>query len=180
MHARKDRRILGEKRHGGCAEARERTAAQQETVSGRKGPQARAIAFSGHNPRGTRRAQHGIFGERSFCRLRHLHGLRALDIVGPIALFGPVTTEPRDDFIVFLGGERFTGPDSGKETTVRSTVAPNGGFTKFFCRAKAFRESQKMVCKLGFHGVVIVGCIPLCNRKEPIRLWRGIFPMMPA
>jgi hypothetical protein len=59
-------------------------------------------------------------------------------------------------------------------------VAPNGGFTKFFCRAKAFRESQKMVCKLGFHGVVIVGWIPLCNRKEPIRLWRGIFPMMPA
>lgn len=72
MHARKDRRILEEKRHGGCAEARERTAAQRETVSGRKGPQARAIAFSGHDPRRTRRAQHGIFGERSFCRLRYL------------------------------------------------------------------------------------------------------------
>lgn len=71
MHARKDRRILEEKRHGGCAEARERTAAQRETVSGRKGPQA-SVAFSGHNPRRTRRAQHGIFGERSFCRLLNL------------------------------------------------------------------------------------------------------------
>lgn len=94
MHARKDRRILEEKRHGGCASGRERTAAQRETVSGRKGPQARAIAFSGHNPRRTRRAQHGIFGERSFRRLRYLAWDWTQYLIRPDRFGWPVIRKP--------------------------------------------------------------------------------------
>lgn len=93
MHARKDRRILEEKRHGGCAAGGEQTAAQQETLSGRKGPQA-SVAFSGHNPRRTRRAQHGIFGERSFRRLRYLCWNWTQYLVRPDSPGWPVIGKP--------------------------------------------------------------------------------------
>lgn len=95
MHTKKDRRILEEKRHGGCAAGGERTAAQREKGSGRKGPQACVIAFSGHNPRrATGGTQHGIFGERSFRRLRYLAWNWTRYIGWPIDIVGPVDRQP--------------------------------------------------------------------------------------
>jgi hypothetical protein len=37
-----------------------------------------------------------------------------------------------------------------------------------------------MICELRFHVALIVGHFPLCNRKHPIRVWRGKFPIMQA
>jgi hypothetical protein len=37
-----------------------------------------------------------------------------------------------------------------------------------------------MIGELRFHAALIVGRIPLCNRKHPIRVRRGKFPIMQA
>jgi len=59
-------------------------------------------------------------------------------------------------------------------------VPPDGRLTKFLGRAKSVRECQQVVCELRFHADLIVGHFPLCNRKHPIRVRRGKFPIMAA
>ncbi|SDF17075.1 hypothetical protein SAMN05421750_10842 [Agrobacterium pusense] len=54
------------------------------------------------------------------------------------------------------------------------------GLAKSLGLTKGIRKRQQMIGELRFHAALIVGCIPLCNRKHPIRVWRGKFPIMQA
>ncbi len=117
---RMGRRSLEEKRHGGCAERKGKTLAQQERRSGRKGPQAckassvrfpaRRLAVErrdwlqrqdsnllhrGYEPRGmTASLRCGKTGAPSFCGLLCLFENWPLDIIRPNDISGPMIREP--------------------------------------------------------------------------------------
>lgn len=197
----KSRRSSEEKRHGGCAEKKGRTLAQQERRSGRKGPQAckassvrypvRALPGKRRdwlrrqdsNPRHRNSEPQGIntylrsgkAGAPSFCGL---HGAR--NSLRPIASIGPVAAEPANNLVILLGGKGLPLSDSGEEATVGSAMPAYRGLAKILGLTKGIRKRQQMIGELRFHAALIVGCIPLCNRKHPIRVWRGKFPIMQA
>lgn len=197
----KGRRSSEEKRHGGCAEKKGRTLAQQERRSGQKGPQAckassvrhpvRALPgkrrdwlqrqdsnlrHHGYEPRGmTASLRCGKTGEASFGGLH-----RTRNRFRPITTIRPIVAKPAHDLVVFFGGERLPVSDSRKETTVRSAVPTDRGLAKILGFTEGVRQGQQMICELRFHVVLIVGRFPLCNRKHPIRVWRGKFPIIAA
>ena len=98
----------------------------------------------------------------------------------PVRSIGPVRTEPGNDLVILLRRERLARANAGKETAISGAMPPNSRLTQFAGRAKRFRKSQQMICKLSFHAPLIVGCFPLCNRKHPIGVWRGKFPIIAA
>jgi hypothetical protein len=197
----KGRRSQEEKRHGGCAERKGRTLAQQERRKGRKGPQAckassvrypvRALPgkrrdwlqrqdsnlrHRGYEPRGmTASLRCGKTGAPSFCGL---HGTR--NSLRPVTSIRPVAAEPANNLVILFGGEGLPASDSGKETTIGRAMPADRGFAKILGLTKGVRKRQQMIGELRFHAALIVGRIPLCNRKHPIRVWRGKFPIMQA
>ncbi len=116
----KGRRSREERRHGGCAERKGRTLAQQERRSGRKGPQVwktssvrypvRALPgkrwdwlqrqdsnlrHRGYEPRGMTASLRCVkIGAPSFCGLLRPGYLRPLHISGPHNIFGPMIRKP--------------------------------------------------------------------------------------
>ena len=201
-HQEKNRRSREERRHGGCAKGRGQPLAQHERRSGRKGPQAckassvrfpaRRLAVErrdwlqrqdlnlrhrGYEPRGMTASLRCVekIPEASLHRL-----LWTGNRIWPIAVLRPIVAKPRNDLVVLLGCESLPGSDSGKETTVSSAVPPYSGLAKVLGRTECVRERQQVVCELRFHGAVIVGHFPLCNRKHPIRFGRGKFPIIAA
>lgn len=129
----------------------------------------------GYEPRGMTSSllRHERMETTSSCRL-----LWTRDTSWPVRSIGPVRTEPGDDLVILLRRERLARSNAGKETAVSGAMPPNSRLTQFAGRAKRFRKSQQMICKLSFHAPLIVGCIPLCNRKHPIRLRRRKFPII--
>lgn len=195
------RRSREEKRHGGCAERKGISLAQQERRSGRKGPQAckaSSVRFPERALPGKRRdwlqrqdsnlrhrnsesrgintcPRSGKAGSPSFCGL---HGTR--NSLRPIASIGPVAAEPANNLVILFGREGLSVSDSGEESTVGSAMSADRGLAKILGLTKGIRERQQMIGELRFHAALIVGRIPLCNRKHPIRVWRGKFPIMQA
>lgn len=131
----------------------------------------------GYEPRGMTSSllRHKGLETASSCRL-----LWTRNTSWPIRSIGPVRTEPSHDLVILLRRERLARANAGKETAVSGAMPPNSRLTQFAGRAKRFRKSQQMICKFSFHAPLIVGCFPLCNRKHPIRIWRGKFPIIAA
>lgn len=179
----KGRRSREERRHGGCTEGKGVTLAQQERRSGRKGPQVcktssvrfPARALPGKRRDWLQRQGCGKIGEPLFCGLR-----RTRNSARPFVTVWPVAAEPSNNLIVFLGRESLSLSDSREETTIGGAMPTNGRLAKLPSRAEGVREGQQVVCELRFHVALIVGCIPLCNRKHPIGFWRGKFPIIAA
>lgn len=114
------RRSLEEKRHGGCAERKGRTLAQQERRSGRKGSQAckassvrfpaRRLAVErrdwlhrqdsnlrhrGYEPRGMTASLRCVkTGAPSFCGLRYIFNSRSMDLTRPHDISRPMIGKP--------------------------------------------------------------------------------------
>lgn len=175
------RRSSEEKRHGGCAERKGRTLAQQERRSGRMADWAKApsVRYPVRALPGKRRdwlqQRCGKTGEPSFCRLH-----RTRNSLRPLTSIRPIAAEPANNLVVFFGGEGLPVSDSGKETAVGRAMPADRGLAKILSLTKGVRKRQQMIGELRFHVAVIVGRIPLCNRKHPIRIWRGKFPIMQA
>lgn len=144
------RRSREERHHGGCASSGLKTAALQR-----------------NDARVRRRAS-----LRRTPRTRHLRR--------PRRLIRPMLTKPADHLVVFFGRKCLATANAGKKTTICSAVPSNSRLTEIFRRAKGVGQAQQMICKLRFHAAVIVGCFPLCNRKHPIRIRRGKFPIIAA
>lgn len=197
---RMGRRSREEGRHGGCAERKRRTLAQRERRSGRMAEWANApsvrhpvralpgkrrdwlqrqdpnLRHRGYEPRGMSASLRcGKAGAPSFCGLQG-----ARNSLRPIASIGPVAAEPANNLVILFGGEGLPVSDSGEEATVGSAMPAYRGLAKSLGLTKGIRKRQQMIGELRFHAVLIVGCIPLCNRKHPIRVWRGKFPIMQA
>ncbi|MDB5522799.1 MAG: hypothetical protein JWM58_562 [Rhizobium sp.] len=90
----------------------------------------------------------------------------------------PMGREPRDDLVILLGRERLALPDAHEEPPISCTQLSNGGIPYAARGREPFGKDHKMTGKLCFHGALIVGYIPLCNRKAPISQGWGKFPMI--
>lgn len=104
--------------------------------------------------------------------------LHTLDTFRPSSLARPVRRKPRNHVIVFLGGESLAVANSHEEPTVRSTKTTHRRLAEASCHTVALGERQEICRELSFHTALIVGFIPLFNRKHPISHRRGKFPIL--
>ena len=105
---------------------------------------------------------------------------RPRNIDRPFNFSGPVYRKPSNDLVVLLCRERFAVTNTREEPSVGRAMAPNSCLSKVFRRSESLRKREKMASELSFHAPVIVGCIPLFNRKHPSRQVMWKFPMVSA
>lgn len=98
----------------------------------------------------------------------------------PAAVIWPILIKPSNNFVVLFRGEGLSFSDARKKPAVGCAMPSNSRFAQLTRLAKRVGETKQVFYELCFHEALIVGRIPLCNRKHPIRFWGGKFPMMPS
>ncbi len=102
----------------------------------------------------------------------------SFNAVGPFDIGGPVRSKPSDNVIELANREGLSFPQPGEEPAVSGAKPSKRCFLNAFRRAVARGEQKEAFDEHLFHALTIVGSFPLCNRKLPIRLNSGKFPIM--
>lgn len=185
----KGRRSREERRHGGCAEGKGVTLAQQERRSGRKGPQvcktssvrfpARALPgkrrdwlqrqdsnlrHRGYEPRGmTASLRCGKIGEPSFSGLRCFFGRWSPHIGGPLSRFRPILREPNKCRLKSPHSNIRSTTDSGKALSVIKYLGRQGGFSEARRLAEPINHKKEGgECQ---HAISYAVHVPSCQRS---------------
>ena len=91
-----------------------------------------------------------------------------------------MSIEPAHDLVVLLSREREAVSNASEEPAISGAQASDGRFFQAPCGTVGGTQGNQIVSEFEFHPSLIVGQIPLFNRKVPIRLGSLNFSILSA